>query len=66
MSVERPARRPLARTSRLLILLAPLVLAVVVALVVERLTHDPARVIEVFFLSLSAVRPNPGVERRDD
>ena len=66
MSVDRPARRPLARTSRFVILLGPLVLAIVVAVVVERLTHDPARMIELFFLSLSAVRPIPGVRGGDD
>jgi phage tail sheath gpL-like len=66
MSVDRPAKRPLARTSRLAILVAPLLLAAVVAVVVERLTHDPARAIELFFLSLSAVRPSSSVEQRDD
>ena len=66
MSVDRPARRPLARTFRLVILLAPLVLAVGVAVVVERLTHDPARAIELFLMSLSAVRPSLGVEPGDD
>jgi hypothetical protein len=65
-SVNQPARRPLARTARLVILIAPLLLAVVVAVIVERLTHDPARAIELFLMSLSAVRPSLGVEPGDD
>ena len=60
-SVNQPARRPLARTARLVILIAPLLLAVVVAVIVERLTHDPVRAIELFFASLSAFHPS-----RDD
>ena len=49
-----------------MILLAPLVLAVVVGVVVQRLTHDPARAIELFLMSLSAVRPSLGVEPGDE
>jgi hypothetical protein len=60
MSVDRPARRPLARTFRLVILIAPLLIAAVAAVIVERLTDDPARAIELFFLSLGAVRPSQG------
>jgi len=60
MSVDRPARRPLYKMSRLVILIAPLLLAAVVGVIVERLTHDPAQAIEVFFASLSAVHPSRG------
>jgi hypothetical protein len=34
-------------------------LAVVVAVIVERLTHDPVRAIELFFASLKRVSPQP-------
>jgi hypothetical protein len=66
MSVDRSARRPLARTFRLMILLGPLLLAVVIGVVVEWLTNDPAHAIELFLMSLSAVRPRLGVEPGDD
>jgi hypothetical protein len=65
MSSHR-SKRSLSKPSRLAGLVAPLLLAAVVALVVEVLTHDPARAIELFFLSLSAVHPSRGVEAGDD
>ena len=56
--VNQPARRPLPRTTKLLILLAPLLLvllAVVVAVVVDRLTNNSALAM-IVFATLSAVR----------